>query len=162
MDTRCEVIENLYKFEVVCQEAIYKFRILGANDVLFCATRPKATQIYQSALNFIKINKKTKTNYFILNWRCKNCKFQPFTSQFGLALQFALPIELILASAVLLCLPVFAVRCFCLPASGRRTVAHCWQHSRASSDQSRRDAAIIVLVASPCLTMHICIQIYPS
>jgi len=41
----------------------------------------------------------------------------------ALALQFSFPIELILASAVLLWLPAFAVRCFCLPASGRRTAA---------------------------------------
>ena len=56
----CEVIENLYKFEVVCQEAIYKFRILGANDVLFCATRPKATHMYKPTLSFSKTNKKHK------------------------------------------------------------------------------------------------------
>ena len=38
------------------------FRILGANDALFCATRPKATHMYKPTLSFSKTNKKTKPN----------------------------------------------------------------------------------------------------
>jgi len=64
----------------------------------------------------------------MLNWRCKKrTNFNPLPVNLA-CLALFLSIELILASAVLLCLPAFAMHCFCLPASGRRT---CLQHSRA-------------------------------